>query len=125
MEKKVNNYQLINLIKYDYRYFYFFNNEMKFYKEQFIQKYNNKNKYQIYLITKEKYIKRIKKKKYYENLYLKNKYVYYFIFTEKVMSKYIRKQLYKDLFSLLKSILINLLLEYFGIKKKLKKLLPF
>ena len=124
MEKNISNKQVINLIKYNYRYFFFCNNHINAYKEQFVHNYNDTNKYQIYLITKEKYYKRMKKKKYYENLYLKNKYIYYFIFTEKVISKYLRKQLYKDLLSLLKSIIISLLFQYFGIKQKIKKLLP-
>ena len=116
--------QIMTLLKYDYKYFYFFRTQVKSFQKEFVHKYNNKNKYQIYLITQEKYNKRLKKKKYYENLYLNNKYQYYIIFTEKVFSKYLRKQLYKDLFSLVKSIMVNIILEYFGIKKKLKKILP-
>ena len=116
--------RIIILIKYDYRNFYFFTNQINSYKEQFFQKYNKPNKYEINLVTKDKYYKRIKKKKYYENLYLKNKYLYYMIFTEKVISKYLRKQLYKDLFSLSKSVAISLIFEYFGFKKKLKKYIP-
>ena len=117
------NQHIIALIKYDYKYLFFFNNQMNSFKGQFVQKYN-KNKYQIYLITREKNIKRLKKKKYYEDLYLKNKYTYYIIFTEKVVSKYIRKQLYKDLLSISKSFIINFILEIIGIKKMLKKQLP-
>jgi len=116
--------RIIILIKYDYRNFYFFTNQINSYKEQFFQKYNKSNKYEINLVTKDKYYKRIKKKKYYENLYLRNKYLYYMIFTEKVISKYLRKQLYKDLFSLSKSVAISLIFEYFGFKKKLKKYIP-
>jgi len=116
--------RIIILIKYDYRYFYFFTNQINSYKEQFFQKYNKENKYEINLVTKDKYYKRIKKKKYYENLYLRNKYLYYIIFTEKIISKYLRKQLYKDLFSLSKSVVISLIFEYFGIKKKIKKYIP-
>ena len=116
--------RIIILIKYDYRNFYFFTNQINSYKEQFFQKYNKSNKSEINLVTKDKYYKRIKKKKYYENLYLKNKYLYYMIFTEKVISKYLRKQLYKDLFSLSKSVAISLIFEYFGFKKKLKKYIP-
>ena len=116
--------KITNLVKYNYRYIYFFNEQMDSYNEQFYKKYNNRNKYRIYLMSKEKNNKRIRKKKYYEQLYLNNKYRYYIIFTEKVFSKYIRKQLYKDLFSLVKSIMVNIILEYFGIKKKLKKILP-
>ena len=115
--------QIINIIKYDYRYLYFFNNQINSMRAQFIYKYDNKKKYQIFLITKEKNKKRIRKKKYYENLYLRNKYLYYIIFTEKVMSKYVRKQLFKDLLGLTKSILVNMIFEYFGIKKKLKNIL--
>ena len=118
---KVN--QIISIIKYDYRYIYFFNNQINSLSAQFIYKYDNKKKYQIFLITKEKNKKRIRKKKYYENLYLRNKYLYYIIFTEKVMSKYVRKQLFKDLLGLAKSILIDMIFEYFGIKKKLKNIL--
>ena len=118
---KVN--QIISIIKYDYRYIYFFNNQINSLSAQFIYKYDNKKKYQIFLITKEKNNKRIRKKKYYENLYLRNKYLYYIIFTEKVMSKYVRKQLFKDLLGLAKSILIDMIFEYFGIKKKLKNIL--
>ena len=81
--------RIIILIKYDYRNFYFFTNQINSYKEQFFQKYNKANKYEINLVTKDKYYKRIKKKKYYENLYLRNKYLYYMIFTEKVISKYL------------------------------------
>ena len=118
---KVN--QIISIIKYDYRYIYFFNNQINSLSAQFIYKYDNKKKYQIFLITKEKNNKRIRKKKYYENLYLRNKYLYYIIFTEKVMSKYVRKQLFKDLLGLAKSILTDMIFEYFGIKKKLKNIL--
>ena len=118
---KVN--QIISIIKYDYRYLYFFNNQINSLRAQFIYKYDNKKKYQIFLITKEKNKKRIRKKKYYENLYLRNKYLYYIIFTEKVMSKYVRKQLFKDLLGLAKSILVNMIFEYFGIKKKLKNII--
>ena len=110
-------------MKYDYRYLFYFNNQTNSLKEQFIRKYDNKNKYQVFLITKEKNQKRLRKKRYYENLYLKNKYIYYLIFTEKVMSKYIRKQLYKDLLGLAKSIILNIILDYLGIMKKLKKML--
>ena len=39
------------------------------------------------------------------------------------MSKYIRKQLYKDLLGLAKSIILNIILDYLGIMKKLKKML--
>ena len=117
--------QIISLIKYDYKYIFFFNNQMISLKKQFVSKYDDKNKYQLYLISKEKNQKRIRKKKYYENLYLRNKYMYYIIFTEKVISKYIRKQLYKDLLALAKSLILNIILEYFGIKKKIHKLLPF
>ena len=116
--------RIIILIKYDYRNFYFFTNQLNSYKEQFFQKYNKANKYEINLVTKDKYYKRIKKKKYYENLYLRNKYLYYMIFTEKVISKYLRKQLYKDLLSLSKSVVISLIFEFFGIKKKIKKYIP-
>ena len=116
--------RIIILIKYDYRNFYFFTNQINSYKEQFFQKYNKANKYEINLVTKDKYYKRIKKKKYYENLYLRNKYLYYMIFTEKVISKYLRKQLYKDLLSLSKSVVISLIFEFFGIKKKIKKYIP-
>ena len=115
--------QIISIIKYDYRYLYFFNNQINSLRAQFIYKYDNKKKYQIFLITKEKNKKRIRKKKYYENLYLRNKYLYYIIFTEKVMSKYVRKQLFKDLLGLAKSILVNMIFEYFGIKKKLKNII--
>ena len=117
--------KIISLINYDYKYLYYFNNQMISFKKQFVRTYNNKNKYQIYLISIEKNNKRIRKKKYYEDLYLRNKYMYYIIFTEKVFSKYLRKQLYKDLLSLAKSLILNIILEYFGIKKKIHKLLPF
>ena len=116
--------RIIILIKYDYRNFYFFTNQINSYKEQYFQKYNQSNKYEVNLVSKDKYYKRIKKKKYYENLYLRNKYYYYIIFTEKVISKYLRKQLYKDLLSLSKSVVISLILEYFGFKKKIKKYIP-
>ena len=117
------NQHIIALIKYDYKYLFFFNNQMNSFKGQFVQKYN-KNKYQIYLITREKNIKRLKKKKYYEDLYLKNKYMYYIIFTEKVMSKYFRKQLYKDLLTVSKTLIINIIFELFGIKKLMNNYLP-
>ena len=116
--------KIVILIKYDYRNFYFFNNQMNLYRKHYLNKYNKENKYKLYLITKEKYNKRLKKKKYYENIYLNNKYSYYIIFTEKVISKYLRKQLYKDALSLLKSMIVNLILEYFGIRKKLKEYIP-
>ena len=118
---KVN--QIISIMKYDYRYLYFFNNQINSLKEQFIHKYDKKDKYQLFLITKEKNQKRLRKKKYYENLYLRNKYIYYIIFTEKVMSKYVRKQLYKDLLGFAKSIVVNIILEYLGIRKKLSNFL--
>ena len=97
---------------------------MNSYKSQFVQKYNKQNNYQIYIITREKNIKRLKKKKYYEDLYLKNKYTYYIIFTEKVMSKYFRKQLYKDLLTVSKTLIINIIFELFGINKLMKNYLP-
>lgn len=115
--------QMLTLVKYDYRYLYYFNKQMTSFKEQLVHKYNKNNNYQIYLISIEKNNKRKRKKWYYEKLYIKNKYLYYAIFTEKVFSKYIRKQLFKDLLTLSKSLIMNLILEYFGIKKKLKKCL--
>ena len=116
--------KMITLLNYDYKYFYYFSIQVKSVQKKYVHKFNNKNQYQIYLVTQEKYNKRIKKKKYYENLYLNNKYQYYIIFTEKVISKYLRKQLYKDFLSITKSIIINILLEFLGIKKKLKNYLP-
>ena len=117
--------KMIILIKYDYRWIYHFNEQMNLLKNHYFHKYNNKNKYEIFLITREKYKKSLQKKKYYEDLYLKNKILYYIIFIEKLFSKYVRKQLYKDLISLFKSSIISFILEYFGFKTKFKKYLPF
>ena len=117
--------KIISLINYDYKYLFYFNNQMISIKKQFVHKYNNENKYQLYLISIEKHNKRIRKKKYYENLYLRNKYMYYIIFSEKVISKYIRKQLYKDVLAIVKSLILNLILEYFDVRKKIQKLLSF
>ena len=116
--------KILVLIKYDYRFLYFFKDQMTSFKNQYVHEYDNKNKYKVFLVTKEKYNKRLQKKKYYENLYLRNKYLYYTIFIAKLFSKYIRKQLYEDLFSLGKSAIITFIIEYFGFKTKFKKLLP-
>ena len=90
--------KIVSLIKYDYRFLFYFKDQMDSLMNYYVHKFsNNKEKYQVYLITRQKYIKRLQKKKYYENLYLRNKLLYYIIFTEKLFSKYIRKQLYKDL----------------------------
>ena len=120
MEK---NDKIKTLIKYDYRFLFYFKEQMISFQKQYVYKYDNKNKYQIYLITREKYNKSLRKKEYYEKLYLRNKYLYYIIFSQKLFSKYIRKQLYKDLISLFKSVLITFILEYFGVKTKLKQLI--
>ena len=117
--------KMIILIKFDYRYIYLFNEQINLLKNKYYHKYNTKNKYEVFLITREKYKKSLQKKKYYEDLYLKNKILYYIIFIEKLFSKYIRKQLYKDLISLFKSSLISFILEYFGFKTIIKKYLPF
>ena len=119
--EKIN--KIVILINYDYRYLYFFKDQMNSFKNQYVHKYN-KNKYEVFLVTKEKYQKRLQKKKYYENLYLRNKYLYYVIFMEKLFSKYIRKQLYKDIISILKSAFITFLFEYFSVKSKLQQFLP-
>ena len=37
--------KIICLMKYDYRYLFYFNNQTNSLKEQFIRKYDNKNKY--------------------------------------------------------------------------------
>ena len=117
--------KILVLIKYDYRFLYFFKDQMTSFKKQYVHKYDNKNKYKVFLVTREKYNKRLQKKKYYENLYLRNKLLYYIIFTEKLFSKYIRKQLYKDLIYLLKSTVISFIIEIIGLKFDTKKLLPF
>ena len=117
--------KMIILIKFDYRYIYLFNEQMNLLKNQYYHKYNTNNKYEVFLITREKYNKSLQKKKYYEELYLKNKILYYIVFMEKLFSKYIRKQLYKDLVSLFKSSIISFILEYFGFKTTIKKYLPF
>ena len=117
--------QIITLIKYDYRNLLYFNNRMNLLKEQFYDKYNDENPFKIYLITKEKYNKKKKKEEYYVNLYFQNKYKYYIIFSGKLLSKYIRKQFPKDLIKLFRSMVITLLLEYFGIAKKIKSFFKF
>ena len=118
--------KIVSLIKYDYRFLFYFKDQMDSLMNYYVHKFsNNKEKYQVYLITREKYIKRLQKKKYYENLYLRNKLLYYIIFTEKLFSKYIRKQLYKDLIYLLKSTVISFIIEIIGLKFDTKKLLPF
>ena len=118
--------KIVSLIKYDYRFLFYFKDQMDSLMNYYVHKFsNNKEKYQVYLITRQKYIKRLQKKKYYENLYLRNKLLYYIIFTEKLFSKYIRKQLYKDLIYLLKSTLISFIIEIIGLKFDTKKLLPF
>ena len=124
MENANQTNKILVLIKYDYRFLYFFKDQMTSFKNQYVHKYDNKNKYKVFLVTREKYNKRLQKKKYYENLYLRNKYLYYTIFIAKLFSKYIRKQLYEDLFSLGKSAIITFIIEYFGFKTKFKKLLP-
>ena len=116
--------KIMVLIKYDYRLLYYFKDQMTSFKSQYVYKYDNENKYKVFLVTREKYNKRIQKKRYYENLYLRNKYLYYAIFIEKLFSKYIRKHLYKDLLSLLKSAIITFAIEYFGLKTKFQKFLP-
>ena len=118
--------KIVSLIKYDYRFLFYFKDQMDSLMNYYVHKFsNNKEKYQVYLITRQKYIKRLQKKKYYENLYLRNKLLYYIIFTEKLFSKYIRKQLYKDLIYLLKSTVISFIIEIIGLKFDTKKLLPF
>ena len=118
--------KIVSLIKYDYRFLFYFKDQMDSLMNYYVHKFsNNKEKYQVYLITRQKYIKIIQKKKYYENLYLRNKLLYYIIFTEKLFSKYIRKQLYKDLIYLLKSAVISFIIEIIGLKFDTKKLLPF
>ena len=118
--------KIVSLIKYDYRFLFYFKDQMDSLMNYYVHKFsNNKEKYQVYLITRQKYIKRLQKKKYYENLYLRNKLLYYIIFTEKLFSKYIRKQLYKDLIYLLKSAVISFIIEIIGLKFDTKKLLPF
>ena len=118
--------KIVSLIKYDYRFLFYFKAQMDSLMNYYVHKFsNNKEKYQVYLITRQKYIKRLQKKKYYENLYLRNKLLYYIIFTEKLFSKYIRKQLYKDLIYLLKSTVISFIIEIIGLKFDTKKLLPF
>ena len=118
--------KIVSLIKYDYRFLFYFKDQMDSLMNYQVHKFsNNKEKYQVYLITRQKYIKRLQKKKYYENLYLRNKLLYYIIFTEKLFSKYIRKQLYKDLIYLLKSTVISFIIEIIGLKFDTKKLLPF
>ena len=118
--------KIVSLIKYDYRFLFYFKDQMDSLTNYYVHKFsNNKEKYQVYLITRQKYIKRLQKKKYYENLYLRNKLLYYIIFTEKLFSKYIRKQLYKDLIYLLKSTVISFIIEIIGLKFDTKKLLPF
>ena len=124
MENRAEINKILFLIKYDYRWFYYFNEQMNSFKSQYIHKYNNKNKYKVYLVTREKYNKRLQKKKYFENLYLKNKFLYYTIFLAKLFSKYIRKQLYNDIIYLCKSGIITFTIEYFGFKNKLKHFLP-
>ena len=116
--------KIIILINYDYRLFYYFREQMTSFKKQYVHKYNNKNKYEVYLIPRKKYFKRLQKQKYYENLYLKNKIMFYLLFMEKLFSKYIRKHLYKDLFAILQSSFITFIFGYFGHKINLKKLLP-
>ena len=116
--------KIMVLIKYDYRLLYYFKDQFTSFKSQYVYQYDNENKYKVFLVTKEKYNKRIQKKRYYENLYLRNKYLYYAIFIEKLFSKYIRKYLYKDLLSLLKSAIITFAIEYFGLKTKFQKFLP-
>ena len=118
--------KIVSLIKYDYRFLFYFKDQMDSLMNYYVHKFsNNIEKYQVYLISREKYIKRLQKKKYYENLYLRNKLLYYIIFTEKLFSKYIRKQLYKDLIYLLKSAVISFIIEIIGLKFDTKKLLPF
>ena len=118
--------KIVSLIKYDYRFLFYFKDQMDSLMNYYVHKFsNNIEKYQVYLITREKHIKRLQKKKYYENLYLRNKLLYYIIFTEKLFSKYIRKQLYKDLIYLLKSTVISFIIEIIGLKFDTKKLLPF
>ena len=118
--------KIVSLIKYDYRFLFYFKDQMDSLMNYYVHNFsNNKEKYQVYLITRQKYIKRLQKKKYYENLYLRNKLLYYIIFTEKLFSKYIRKQLYKDLIYLLKSTVISFIIEIIGLKFDTKKLLPF
>ena len=118
--------KIVSLIKYDYRFLFYFKDQMDSLMNYYVHKFsNNIEEYQVYLISREKYIKRLQKKKYYENLYLRNKLLYYIIFTEKLFSKYIRKQLYKDLIYLLKSTVISFIIEIIGLKFDTKKLLPF